>query len=126
MRIQAAAQLTNAILGEEKGFGLIPAKIGIVLTNPWINRKMPSWKDKLISLTIKTAQTTVLFSVIMATGYGIMKTTVPSDAEMRQRIGTNIDSDPVRVREKREHTRLIVDTILENAKSDNPVWDIDW
>ena len=55
-----------------------------------------------------------------------MKTTVPSDAEMRQRIGTNIDSDPVRVREKREHTRLIVDTILENAKSDNPVWDIDW
>ncbi|KAI8929457.1 hypothetical protein BC831DRAFT_289725 [Entophlyctis helioformis] len=80
-----------------------------------------SFKAKLSKVLTFTLQTAVLSVVIVGGGYGIMKATVPSEEQMIARMG-NIDKD--KMTEDQKNARLIVEAIMENARSDRPVWDI--
>ncbi|KAL2914699.1 hypothetical protein HK105_205839 [Polyrhizophydium stewartii] len=75
---------------------------------------------KVLTSIVKWSVLTVgLGVVIVGSGYGIMKATVPSDEEMVKRIGT-IDQD--HLDDVRRKNKLIIEAIIANSKSDKPVW----
>eukprot|EP00842_Homolaphlyctis_polyrhiza_P002166 jgi/Hompol1/2950/HPOL_003075-RA len=70
-----------------------------------------------------TARTVVLGFVIVGSGYGIMVATIPSDAQMRARIG-HIDVD--KMSEDRRNSVKAIQAILDQAKSNRPAYDVQW
>ncbi|KAK5672405.1 hypothetical protein BDV3_002906 [Batrachochytrium dendrobatidis] len=84
---------------------------------------MSSFREKAIKIIKVTVGSTALGVLIIGSGYTIMRTTTPSSEEMHRRIG-HINPDILREDQKRN--AVIMKTIIENSKLDNPAWDIDW
>ncbi|KAH6560746.1 hypothetical protein BASA50_008569 [Batrachochytrium salamandrivorans] len=81
------------------------------------------FRQLLLKALRATVGTVLLGTVVIGSGYAIMKTTVPSGEEMKKRIGT-INSE--KLAEDNQKNMVIMRAIIENSKLDHPAWDIDW
>ncbi|KAI9303033.1 hypothetical protein BJ944DRAFT_269023 [Cunninghamella echinulata] len=62
-------------------------------------------------------------SAIILTGYGLMKFTVPDEAEMRSRLDPALLKEAEKRRaQHKEHNQALMEQIRKTAESDKPVW----
>ncbi|KAI8069233.1 hypothetical protein BC940DRAFT_298223 [Gongronella butleri] len=65
----------------------------------------------------------LLAGSILATGYGLMKLTVPDEHEMRKRLDPQLLKEADRVKaQHQERTQQVLDQMRQVAESDKPMW----
>ncbi|KAI8339403.1 hypothetical protein BC941DRAFT_420392 [Chlamydoabsidia padenii] len=65
----------------------------------------------------------VYATTILATGYGLMKFTVPDEAEMRRRLDPALLKEADRMKtQNQERQQALMDQMRLVAASDKPVW----
>ncbi|KAJ3380994.1 hypothetical protein HDU92_005658 [Lobulomyces angularis] len=68
-------------------------------------------------------KSTIYGGGIVGVGYMLLKTTVPSESEMRSTL--NLPKNQTLTEEQKKN-KLIMEKIFQSTKSDKPVWDLAW
>ncbi|GAB5591975.1 hypothetical protein Unana1_06875 [Umbelopsis nana] len=72
----------------------------------------------------KAVKAVIWATAIIGTGYGLMRFTVPNDAQMRERLTPELLREADKIREgNADKKQALADVIREAANSDKPVWD---
>jgi hypothetical protein len=76
---------------------------------------------KMLEFIIKS---TISTSIVMGLGYSIFYTTTPSAQEMERRMLASGRYNQKDLDKNKEMARQQMQFILENARSDRPIWDV--
>lgn len=76
---------------------------------------------RFLEFAIKSLISTTL---VMGTGYIIYTLTVPTEAEMRRRMAAAGRVTQDALNERRELSKKQIELIMENARSNRPIWDV--
>ncbi|KAI9208862.1 uncharacterized protein BJ171DRAFT_577209 [Polychytrium aggregatum] len=77
--------------------------------------------SRFIGVAIKS---TIYVSLIMGTGYLFLNYTVPNSSDMEQTLRESGRVNSRTLDEAKRRQQLIYETIMANANSDRPVWEV--